>query len=321
MVSVQIFYSMKNFIIPLLQCPSCGAQFQNTAQCTRGHIFSYFNEALDLLVHPSEEIIREIEGTHTRIRACQNIPAYVFISEKEILENNLILKDIQSYIDSDDKGSGAVILEAGCGFGYLSTQLAKAYPSHSVIASDIVSFAIKEYRHPAENLFFATFSMESIPLAPCSIDYIIVKSALHHTSHLQGVFQEFYRILKPGGTLFVFNEINVAFCERAHHAQAHDHGCNDQSYSLADYKKAAHYSAFSFSLKEPRMFSAFFERSFLSFPKRGTIKKVKAKVLLFVQKSRVMKYFIHALYPLLVYFFLVPSFFICKKSIHEDIFL
>ena len=299
---------MRDVITPLLRCSFCAAPFENNTRCKEGHLFLYVDESLDLRGNLSEEVIREIQGT----RASECISGRSFVSEKEILENNLILEDMQSYIRKGE--SGSIILEIGCGFGYLATELAKAYPQHHVIASDVFSFAMKKYRCPTGNLSFLLFPMEHIPLVEHSVDYVIVKSALHHTSHLNTVFNEIYRVLKPGGIFFVFNEVNVALCERAQHFEAHENGCNDQPYSFADYKKAARQSAFSFYIKRPRMFTTYIEKGFLSFPQRGAIKKMKMKILLCAQRSRMIKFFAHALYPLLLYFFLVPSFFICIKK-------
>ncbi len=113
------------------------------------------------------------------------------------------VKMLTSHISRDMK-----VLEVGCGTGSLTKELARKQASILAIdiSDDLLSRARKkvlgsniEFR--LENAYELS-SVEDI-----SFDTIVGNSVLHHLD-VEKALSEFYRILKPGGTLF-FSEPNM----------------------------------------------------------------------------------------------------------------
>jgi SAM-dependent methyltransferase len=97
--------------------------------------------------------------------------------------------------------AGKRVLDAGCGSGYGSAELAAT--ARSVIGLDVspdaVGFATQFYRSP--NLSFVEGSCASLPIAPQSIDLVVAFEVIEHIADWQAFLQEVQRVLAPGGRL------------------------------------------------------------------------------------------------------------------------
>ena len=104
---------------------------------------------------------------------------------------------------------GGVVLDAGCGFQrykpffYESTYLGMEHPKAGLANKGII-----EYDILADAI--------DIPIKANSIDLILSTSSLEHIESPHLFFKEAYRVLKPGGALyinvpFVYNEHEVPF--------------------------------------------------------------------------------------------------------------
>ncbi len=92
------------------------------------------------------------------------------------------------------------VLDAGCGLGALSVYLAAH--RFNMVGVDISDEAVKSCEETARKFglenkckFIAT-SLENIPIADDSIDYIIGHGALHHFIKYEKVPAEFHRVMK-----------------------------------------------------------------------------------------------------------------------------
>jgi len=109
------------------------------------------------------------------------------------------------------------ILDAGAGTGYFCSSLSQSYPQSSIVALD-VSRAMLKYalRHTSSNspwrwlpYFNKKFSkqvfvcgdIEQLPLVENSVDMIFSNLTLQWCNDIDRVFDEFWRILRPGGLL------------------------------------------------------------------------------------------------------------------------
>lgn len=99
----------------------------------------------------------------------------------------------------------AVVLDAGCGTGYVTRALARRYPRAQRLALDIAESMVRHARHGfgwrrllQRRPFHVCGDAEALPLASASVDMIVSNLALQWCD-AQTVFAEFRRVLRPGG--------------------------------------------------------------------------------------------------------------------------
>ncbi len=100
------------------------------------------------------------------------------------------------------------ILEVGCGTGYCTGALATHYPKARIVAMDIAHAMV---RHTRERFSFfqrkwrghgfACADAEKLPFADQSFEMIFSNLTVQWCGDHEGVFNEFRRVLKPGGVL------------------------------------------------------------------------------------------------------------------------
>jgi ArsR family transcriptional regulator len=111
-----------------------------------------------------------------------------------------------------------VVADLGSGEGLLSELLARR--AKKVIAVDnsekMVAFgANKAKKNGLKNLEFRLGDLENPPIEPGSVDLVILSQALHHAADPARTIQSAYKILKPGGQLWLLDLMKHKF-ERAH---------------------------------------------------------------------------------------------------------
>ncbi len=107
---------------------------------------------------------------------------------------------------------GEHILDAGCGRGVMACYLAKAYDVN-VTGIDLVDFEIEKAKNKARqlgisdkvNFFVGDYSTTG--LNNNSFDAVYTNETLSHSPDLGKAFGEFYRILKPGGKISLFEYV------------------------------------------------------------------------------------------------------------------
>jgi len=110
------------------------------------------------------------------------------------------------------------VADLGSGEGLLSELLARR--CKKVIAVDnsekIVAFgAAKAKKNNLKNLEFRLGDLENPPLESESVDLVILSQALHHAEHPPRALAGAYRILKPGGQVWILDLAQHRF-ENAH---------------------------------------------------------------------------------------------------------
>lgn len=100
------------------------------------------------------------------------------------------------------------IMDLGTGTGYISFALAKANRDLQVVGLDIVTNTlkantIKAIEENTNNITFVEYNGVDIPFEDNSFDCIVTRYAMHHFTEIHKSFKEIYRVLKPGGQLFI----------------------------------------------------------------------------------------------------------------------
>jgi 2-polyprenyl-3-methyl-5-hydroxy-6-metoxy-1,4-benzoquinol methylase len=98
-------------------------------------------------------------------------------------------------------GPNDVILDAGCGDGSLSAQIAPR--CKTVHAIDIAGNSLDPAYRGVGNLHFKKMNVEALEFADGSFDRIVCVETLEHLLEPHKAIAEFHRALKPGGCLVI----------------------------------------------------------------------------------------------------------------------
>ncbi len=103
-----------------------------------------------------------------------------------------------------DRGYGRS-LEIGAGTGYFSLNLLQAGAVQEATCTDISPGMIETLSANARRLGLAVGTAradaESLPFADASFDLVLGHAVLHHLPNLRRAFDEFHRVLRPGGRI------------------------------------------------------------------------------------------------------------------------
>lgn len=169
----------------LFTCPVCQAPFEGLDKrfvCPKGHSFDMAKQGyINLLLHSKKD---------------KHYDKASFERRHHILEAGFykhILEVIQTLLA--DNPAQTTLLDVACGEGYYSRQLAHN-PRHSILAFDLskesIQLAAKKDSHQRVAWFVG--DLAKLPLASQSVDVIL---DIYSPSN----YQEFKRVLKPGGKL------------------------------------------------------------------------------------------------------------------------
>ena len=104
---------------------------------------------------------------------------------------------------------GKICVDAGCGSGKFSSALAR-FGAAKVIGLDIGEKGLEFARAQArkvpygDRLDYRYGSLFDMPLEDSSVDLVWSNGVIHHTLNYEGCLNEFSRVLKPGGDLFLY---------------------------------------------------------------------------------------------------------------------
>ena len=100
---------------------------------------------------------------------------------------------------------GKRCLDAGCGPGFAAYGLSEISRTR-VYAFDISEGCLSVARSrvsAGSNISFSRASNESIPFKDDSFDFLNCNGVVHHLLNTQGAIHELFRVLKPGGKIFI----------------------------------------------------------------------------------------------------------------------
>ena len=174
-------------------CPICKkalTKHEKSLKCPQNHSFDYAKSGYINLLSPGKKNNAKAGDSKEMIDARSSFfkcEAYKPISNK--------LAQIVSKIDN------SVIVDAGCGEGYYTKNLAKSHTESTIFGFDMSKFgcehgAKESKREGLNNLHYAVSNIFELPLPDSSVD--VVTSLFAPIAH-----EENARILKTGGHMIV----------------------------------------------------------------------------------------------------------------------
>jgi len=131
-----------------------------------------------------------------------------------------VLQKPETKIANDivEKMRNGTILDLGSGTGYLSIDIAKRTPSLQVYGIDLSRQMVKiagRHVEAVENAHFVYGNAANLPFKDNSIDLVISTGSLHHWKTPGRVFDESYRVLKPGKEAWIYDGCPDVFKNQA----------------------------------------------------------------------------------------------------------
>lgn len=122
---------------------------------------------------------------------------------------------IDHLADFADITNGSRVLDAGCGEGKASIQLAQKYGA-KVCGVDIVPRSIAIAKNSSKDNGLVDFQIadyNKLPFGDNTFDVVFTLETFTHSANPKKTLEEFLRVLKPGGRIAIFDYSIAAFNE------------------------------------------------------------------------------------------------------------
>jgi SAM-dependent methyltransferase len=128
--------------------------------------------------------------------------------EKETVFGRGIDEQVKYFFDglaiSDADISGKKILDAGCGSGVLTVEIARRYPAAEVVGIDIIPEIAEVFRKGGQlpNLHVVQANVLEPPFPTDSFDFLWCNGVIHHTGDSRRAFELLTSLIKHGGRAY-----------------------------------------------------------------------------------------------------------------------
>ena len=115
---------------------------------------------------------------------------------------------LEAYLGEIDFPAGAAVLDIGCGTGAQSRALARRPGVAEVVGVDQLDLFVERARALATdlpNLRFERSDAHTLPFDDAAFDVAVLHTVLTHVADADRVVAEVHRVLKPGGTMAIYD--------------------------------------------------------------------------------------------------------------------
>ena len=181
-----------------LQCPRCYGSITHEYEtsmlgCSRcGQHYPVLNGIPQLVVDAEADTRLDEDGYDALMKVDEKARQAVFSMWTEIFRR-------QEIVPGD-------VLEIGCGSGLLTDVLLRMI-CRSVHASDISQAFLRKTSVLCQEAVLWRCDANQLPFADNSFDQIVGHSVLHHFLHYEAILARCFRILRPGGSMTVFEPV------------------------------------------------------------------------------------------------------------------
>jgi SAM-dependent methyltransferase len=115
-------------------------------------------------------------------------------------------------LDAAEIQPGETVVDVGAGTGLLTLgAVERVGPDGEVLSIDISADALDELRAntDAANIWYLLAHGEALPLTDQSVDVLVTRSVLIYMKNKAEAAREFFRVLRPGGRISLFEPINI----------------------------------------------------------------------------------------------------------------
>ena len=180
----------------LLICPRCQADFAQSSspwlECANGHRFSV-RDGVPRLAQPNPSMRA---FTEMRENLSMKLPSQGELDEEKITREEFQAQTSRDPADLKDQW----VLDVGCGGGRF-LRLLDSYGAR-VVGLDLDPAGLRECRSQFLNCLQA--DLFEPPFRPETFDFIYSLGVLHHPPDPPGAFQQWAKLLKPGGEIAVW---------------------------------------------------------------------------------------------------------------------
>lgn len=174
-------------IMHKLACPKCHKpiiQMGNSYKCDSGHCYDIAkSKYLNLLLNPDKATNNPGDSKESLVAR----KAYLTKGYYDIILNNVIAC-IKKYRKTDKLN----ILDLGCGEGYYTAGLKKAFHNDNIYGLDISKEAINMATKYTKDVYWLVGNSKNLPIIDHSLDFITALFTVVNQNELK-------RVLKPGG--------------------------------------------------------------------------------------------------------------------------
>ena len=114
------------------------------------------------------------------------------------------------------KLDGGTVLDVGSGTGFLAIEIAERAPGARVVGIDLSREMVRiagAHARGLDNVRFRLADAAELPFDESSMDFIVSTGSMHHWRRPVKVFNECFRVLKPGGTGWIYDPCPEALAE------------------------------------------------------------------------------------------------------------
>lgn len=205
---------MRHEFLDLLACPACGAHLSVSADAGGSELVCVGCASRFATVDGMPLLLPEsaaLPDTTARAFSAQWRLREAGYYEQETLYGETAEREVASFLSRFSIGSptdlnGKTILDAGCGCGRLTNNLAHLAPDVLVVGGDRSDAAWIAHRQcqGAGNVLVVQMDLLRAPFRPGSFDYVYADGLLPAVPDLSIALRSADRLVRPGGRLFVW---------------------------------------------------------------------------------------------------------------------